>query len=133
MYEVKFLSKKDRSVLYVLEFATSVKDALEIASHYLAGEIKEVYSVNLSQYKEAFHSDSAVVDQKWYAVTLTQETVDENGREKSFKYKILIEAKDLDECYERAKVIAKEGYEMTKHGIRETNIQYVLTDKIPTD
>lgn len=133
MYEVKFQNKDDKSVLYVLEFASSVNEAMVIAARYLASEIKEVYSISLSQYKEAFHSDSAVADQKWYGVTLQQETIDENGKEKTIKYKILVEAKDFDECYERVKVIAKEGYEMTKRGISETSIQYVLTDKMTKD
>jgi hypothetical protein len=130
MYEVKFRNKEDKNILCVLELPSSIHESINTIDAYLRNEIKEVYSISPSQYKEAFHDDCDIsgASTKWYAVTMEHVTINEKGKETTQKYKILVEATDFDACYSRVKTIAKEGYEMTKYGIKETNIELVLVD-----
>lgn len=130
MYEIKFKGSDKKNHLYILEFASSITDAVSIAKAYLCNEMEELYCVCLSQFKEAFHASSQVDGLRWYSVTMEQLTIDEKGKEKSCKYKILVEARDFDESYSRAKEIAKEGYEMAKSAISSCKVEHVLQDTV---
>lgn len=130
MYEIKFKGSDKKNHYYVLEMASSVTDAVKIAKAYLCNEIEELYSVALSQYKEAYHASEQVSDLRWYSVTMEQSTIDEKDGEKTVKYKILVEARDFDACYSTVKTIEREGYEMAKSAISAVKVEYVLQDTV---
>lgn len=135
MYEAKLKTTEGKNEHIVLERVLNIEEATAVAKS-LPG-VEEVIAVYLSQYKEVYY-DSTEDQTKWYEATLACETataIDEkdskgNVKSKITKHKILVEAKNFNDCFTRLKGILEQGYEMDQKAIKETNIAYVLQDVI---
>ena len=63
-----------------------------------------------------------------FIATLRDIFHDDNGNEKSMRYKVLLWANDLSQANQRAQQLARQGYDMQIEGIKQVEYEY-LTDQ----
>jgi hypothetical protein len=67
-----------------------------------------------------------------FITTLRDIFHDDNGNEKSMRYKVLLWANDLSQANQRAQQLARQGYDMQIEGIKQVEYEY-LTDNVEND
>ena len=86
----------------------------------------EIQSLKISQFKEIapqFEGNDTFV------ATLKDIWLDNDGNEKTLKYKVLLWADDLTQANSNALRLAREGYDMQIEGIKQVDYKYItLTD-----
>lgn len=84
----------------------------------------EILSLRQSQIKE-------IADQytgnNTYLATLKDIFVDDEGNEKSLRYKVLLWADDLEQATKNVKELQRQGYQMQIEGLKEVNYYYMET------
>ena len=60
-----------------------------------------------------------------FIVTLRDIFHDDNGNEKSIRYKVLLWANDLSQANQRAQQLARQGYDMQIEGIKQVEYEYL--------
>jgi hypothetical protein len=60
-----------------------------------------------------------------FIVTLRDIFHDDNGNEKSMRYKVLLWANDLSQANQRAQQLARQGYDMQIEGIKQVEYEYL--------
>lgn len=88
----------------------------------------EIQSLRMSPIKEVCEETipgSALT----FIVTLRDIFHDDDGNEKSLRYKVLLWANDLSQANERAHHLVHQGYDMQIEGIKEVEYEF-LTDSI---
>lgn len=88
----------------------------------------EIQSLRMSPIKEVCEETmpgSALT----FIVTLRDIFHDDDGNEKSLRYKVLLWANDLSQANERAHNLVHQGYDMQIEGIKEVEYEF-LTDSI---
>lgn len=73
--------------------------------------IKEVYTQYEGEYS--------------YVITLKDTTLQDDGSEKSIKYKVLLWASSITDAMSHAREIAAQGYDMQIDGLKEVNYTYL--------
>jgi hypothetical protein len=61
-----------------------------------------------------------------FIVTLRDIFHDDDGNEKSLRYKVLLWANDLSQANERAHHLVHQGYDMQIEGIKEVEYEYLV-------
>ena len=88
----------------------------------------EIQSLRMSPIKEVCEETmpgSALT----FIVTLRDIFHDDDGNEKSLRYKVLLWANDLSQANERAHHLVHQGYDMQIEGIKEVEYEF-LTDSV---
>ena len=67
-----------------------------------------------------------------FIATLRDIFHDDNGNEKSMRYKVLLWANDLSQANQRTQQLARQGYDMQIEGIKQVEYEY-LTDNVEND
>ena len=83
----------------------------------------EIQSMKISQIKEVesqFNGDYS------YIGTLKDIWLDDDGTEKTLKYKILLWANDTTDANNKFLQLARQGYDMQIEGIKQVNYEYLL-------
>ena len=60
-----------------------------------------------------------------FIATLRDVFHDDNGNEKSMRYKVLLWANDLSQANQRAQQLARQGYDMQIEGIKQVEYEYL--------
>jgi hypothetical protein len=60
-----------------------------------------------------------------YVITLKDTTLQDDGSEKSIKYKVLLWASSITDAMSHAREIAAQGYDMQIDGLKEVNYTYL--------
>lgn len=60
-----------------------------------------------------------------FIATLRDIFHDDNGNEKSMRYKVLLWANDLSQANQRAQQLARQGYDMQIEGIKQVEYEYL--------
>lgn len=60
-----------------------------------------------------------------YVATLIDIFLDDAGNEKTFKYKVLLWADDLQQAHDCTQDLVQQGYELHIESIKEVNYQYI--------
>lgn len=60
-----------------------------------------------------------------FITTLRDIFHDDNGNEKSMRYKVLLWANDLSQANQRAQQLARQGYDMQIEGIKQVEYEYL--------
>lgn len=60
-----------------------------------------------------------------FIATLRDIFHDDNGNEKSIRYKVLLWANDLSQANQRAQQLARQGYDMQIEGIKQVEYEYL--------
>lgn len=121
-------SKSIRSVeTYVLD-KDFFSDAEMIVTAELGDEVRntegsfEILSIRQSPIKEI--ADQFQGD-KSFIVTLKDIFHDDNGKEKSLRYKVLLYADSPSDAMRNASQLQRQGYDMQIEGLREVNYIYI--------
>ena len=129
MYEIKAKNLEEKNVLLVVENATNCIEAINEAEK--AG-YTEVFASYLSSYREIVR-DIASEDEidnpkprKWYKVVTTTDEPVGDGKTKTCKYNILLQAIDFEQAQLKAKEQLEQGYSMVVFSISQTKIETVL-------
>ena len=132
MYEAKYRNKDGGKTIHmVFENTTSILDT--IVTINATNIVDEIFSVCLSKFNEVYYSQKEAESLKWYEVSLTGVSCDTQGKPCKKKYHILVQAPNFDDCCETVREIAKMGYEMERHTIRESSITDVISLPISVD
>lgn len=122
--------KRVETFLYDMDlFSDAEYEVLSLLKgQFDSGEVEEyeIQSVKLSSIKE-------VADQYKggcpYIITLKDVWTNDEGVEKSLRYKVLLWADSLKEAAERAHELQKEGYDMLVEDVRETELTLIKEGK----
>ena len=90
----------------------------------------EIQSLKISQIKEVapqFDGDDTFI------ATLKDIWLDDDGTEKSLKYKVLLWADDLTQANSHIQQLAREGYDMQIEGIKQVDYEYLTAMDNGTD
>ena len=132
MYEAKYRNKDcGKTIHMVFENTTSILDT--IVTINATNIVDEIFSVCLSKFSEVYYSKKEAESLKWYEVSLTGVSYDTKDKPCKKKYHILVQAPNFDDCCETVREIAKMGYEMERHTIRESSITDVTTLTVEVD
>lgn len=82
----------------------------------------EIQSLKLSTIKEIADQYEG---QYSFLATLKDIYHDDNGNEKSMKYKVLLWADDLTSATHNARELQRQGYDMQIEGLKEVNYTYI--------
>ena len=64
-----------------------------------------------------------------FIATLKDIFHDDNGNEKSMRYKVLLWANDLSQANQRAQQLARQGYDMQIEGIKQVEYEYLTGEE----
>ena len=64
-----------------------------------------------------------------FIATLRDILHDDNGNEKSMRYKVLLWANDLSQANQRAQQLARQGYDMQIEGIKQVEYEYLTGEE----
>lgn len=64
-----------------------------------------------------------------FIATLRDIFHDDNGNEKSMRYKVLLWANDLSQANQRAQQLARQGYDMQIEGIKQVEYEYLTGEE----
>ena len=132
MYEAKYRNKNSGKTIHmVFENTTSILDTIMTIN--ATNSVDEIFSVCLSKFSEVYYSQKEADLLKWYEVSLTEVSYDTKDKPCKKKYHILVQAPNFDDCCETVREIAKMGYEMERHTIRESSITDVTTLTVEDD
>lgn len=111
----EFFSEAEYTVTHLLndEQGSGVIENFEIQSLKLA-QIKEVCS--------QFEGDFS------FLATLKDIWLEDDGTEKTLKYKVLLWAENLTQANQRVQQLAREGYDMQIEGIKQVDYEYLVGD-----
>ena len=106
---------------------------LNLANEQELGTVdsSEIISLRQSPIKEICE-DTMPGSAFTFIVTLRDIFHDDNGNEKSIRYKVLLWANDLSQANQRAQQLARQGYDMQIEGIKQVEYEY-LTDNVEND
>ena len=125
MYEAKYRNKGcGKTIHMVFENTTSILDTIETIN--ATNIVDEIFSVCLSKFSEVYYSQKDAESLKWYEVSLSWISYDTQDKPCKKKYHILVQAPNFDDCCKTVRGIAKMGYEMERHTIRESSITDVI-------
>lgn len=85
----------------------------------------EIQSLKLSAIKEIADQYEG---QYSYIITLKDTYHDDEGNEKSIRYKVLLWADDLTSATHNVRELQREGYDMQIEGLKEVNYTYLQND-----
>lgn len=88
----------------------------------------EVQSLRISPIKEVctqWLNDYTLSGYPSFIATLKDIFHDDNGNEKSLKYKVLLWANSHSQALQRVQELARQGYDMHIEGIKEVNYEYL--------
>ncbi len=88
----------------------------------------EVQSLRISPIKEVctqWLEDYTLQGYPSFIATLKDIFHDDNGNEKSLKYKVLLWANSHSQALQRVQELARQGYDMHIEGIKEVNYEYL--------
>ena len=85
----------------------------------------EIQSLKISQIKEV--ADQFTGEYSFIA-TLKDIFHDEEGNEKTLKYKVLLWADNLTQANQNVHQLAREGYDMQIEGIKQVECEYLIPD-----
>ena len=84
----------------------------------------EIQSLRISPIKEV----AAQFDGNYsFIATLKDLWVDNDGTEKSLKYKVLLWADDLTQANQHISQLARQGYDMQIEGIKQVDYEYLIS------
>ena len=86
----------------------------------------EIQSLKISQFKEIapqFNGNDTFV------ATLKDIWLDNDGNEKTLKYKVLLWADDLTQANSNTLRLAREGYDMQIEGIKQVDYEYLVNQE----
>ena len=86
----------------------------------------EIQSLKISQFKEValqFEGNDTFV------ATLKDIWLDNDGNEKTLKYKVLLWADDLTQANSNTLRLAREGYDMQIEGIKQVDYEYLVNQE----
>lgn len=86
----------------------------------------EIQSLKLSTIKEIADQYEG---QYSFLATLKDIYHDDNGNEKSMKYKVLLWADDLTSATHNARELQRQGYDMQIEGLKEVDYTYIKEDE----
>ena len=86
----------------------------------------EIQSLKLSTIKEIADQYEG---QYSFLATLKDIYHDDNGNEKSMKYKVLLWANDLTSATHNARELQRQGYDMQIEGLKEVDYTYIKGDE----
>ena len=116
----------DREFFSEAEYAISSEMAEEQASHLV--ESFEIQSLRVSPVREiALPPQSS--GECTFIATLKDTWLEEDGTEKSLRYKVLLWADNLTEANQTAHNLAREGYDMVIEGIKEVEYYYIQPEE----
>ena len=87
-------------------------------------ESSEIISLRQSPIKEICE-DTMPGSAFTFIATLRDIFHDDNGNEKSMRYKVLLWANDLSQANQRAQQLARQGYDMQIEGIKQVEYEYL--------
>ena len=87
-------------------------------------ESSEIISLRQSPIKEICE-DTMPGSAFTFIATLKDIFHDDNGNEKSMRYKVLLWANDLSQANQRAQQLARQGYDMQIEGIKQVEYEYL--------
>jgi hypothetical protein len=87
-------------------------------------ESSEIVSLRQSPIKEICE-DTMPGSAFTFIATLKDIFHDDNGNEKSMRYKVLLWANDLSQANQRAQQLARQGYDMQIEGIKQVEYEYL--------
>ena len=87
-------------------------------------ESSEIVSLRQSPIKEICE-DTMPGSAFTFIATLRDIFHDDNGNEKSMRYKVLLWANDLSQANQRAQQLARQGYDMQIEGIKQVEYEYL--------
>ena len=87
-------------------------------------ESSEIVSLRQSPIKEICE-DTMPGSAFTFIATLKDIFHDDNGNEKSMRYKVLLWANDLSQANQRAQQLARQGYDMQIEGIKQVDYEYL--------
>ena len=82
----------------------------------------EIQSLKISQFKEIA---SQFNGNDTFVVTLKDIWLDNDGNEKTLKYKVLLWADDLTQANSNTLRLSREGYDMQIEGIKQVDFEYL--------
>ena len=85
----------------------------------------EIQSLKISQFKEIA---SQFEGNDTFVATLKDIWLDNDGNEKTLKYKVLLWADDLTQANNNTLRLAREGYDMQIEGIKQVDYEYLNED-----
>ena len=110
----------DKEFFSEAEYAVTQLLEEEQASHLI--EEYEIQSLKMSSIKELEHPEDG---EQTFIATLRDIWLEEDGSEKSLRYKVLLWADNLTQANERAHELARQGYDMQIEGIQEVEYKYL--------
>lgn len=87
-------------------------------------ESSEIVSLRQSPIKEICE-DTMPGSAFTFIATLKDIFHDDNGNEKSMRYKVLLWANDLSQANQRTQQLARQGYDMQIEGIKQVEYEYL--------
>jgi hypothetical protein len=87
-------------------------------------ESSEIISLRQSPIKEICE-DTMPGSAFTFIATLKDIFHDDNGNEKSMRYKVLLWANDLSQANQRTQQLARQGYDMQIEGIKQVEYEYL--------
>ena len=87
-------------------------------------ESSEIVSLRQSPIKEICE-DTMPGSAFTFIATLKDVFHDDNGNEKSIRYKVLLWANDLSQANQRTQQLARQGYDMQIEGIKQVEYEYL--------
>ena len=82
----------------------------------------EVQSLKISPIREVC---TQYAGESSFIATLKDVFIEDDGTEKSLKYKVLLWADSLSEAMARTNVFSRQGYNMSVEGLKEVNYEYL--------
>ena len=110
----------DREFFSQAEYDITALLSQEVEQHTV--ESFDILSIKVSSVKEIYTEHQG---ESTFIATFKDIFTDDNGKEKSIRYKILLWANSLSEANHKAYEIAHQGYSMTIEGINEVEYNYL--------
>ena len=109
----------DKDFFSVAELVVTAELDDEIGNTDGSFEILSIRQSPIKEIADQFHGE------KSFIVTLRDTFHDDNGREKSLRYKVLLYADNPSDAMHNASLLQRQGYEMQIEGLREVNYIYI--------
>jgi len=92
----------------------------------------EIQSLRISPIKEVctqWLNDYTLQGYPSFIATLKDIFHDDNGNEKSIKYKVLLWANNHSQALQRVQELARQGYDMQIEGIKQVDVEYLTPEE----
>lgn len=123
---------RKRTETYILDknvFAEAEYEVMTLLSGYMEeGTVKsfEILMIKISMVKEII---TQYQGESTFIVSLRDIFLQEDGTEKTIKYKVLLWANNISDAMTHTREIASQGYDMQIDSLREVNYSYLTTQR----